>query len=100
METVYELRHRPQIHFQQTLSHQHHWHLRDIHLILRFCVDESSIFNLSVFAKPELTLHVDNETTGGFHCSALKAWNDLPANLRELPTQNSFKKQLKTYLKG
>ena len=36
----------------------------------------------------------------GFHYSALKAWNDLPAKLRELPAQNSFKKQLKTYLKG
>ena len=36
----------------------------------------------------------------GFHYSALKAWNDLPAELRELPTQNSFKKQLETYLKG
>ena len=36
----------------------------------------------------------------GFHYSALKAWNNLPAELRELPTQNSFKKQLKTYLKG
>ena len=36
----------------------------------------------------------------GFHYSALKAWNDLPAELHELPTQNSFKKQLKTYLKG
>ena len=36
----------------------------------------------------------------GFHYSALKAWNDLPAELREVPTQNSFKKQLKTYLKG
>ena len=36
----------------------------------------------------------------GFHYSALKAWNDLPAKLRELPTQNSFKKQLRTYLKG
>ena len=36
----------------------------------------------------------------GFQYSALKAWNDLPAELRELPTQNSFKKQLKKYLKG
>ena len=34
------------------------------------------------------------------HYSALKACNDLPAELRELPSQNSFKKQLKTYLKG
>ena len=31
---------------------------------------------------------------------SLKAWNDLPAELRQLPTQNSLKKQLKTYLKG
>ena len=36
----------------------------------------------------------------GFHCSALKAWNDLPATLRELPTQNSFKKQLKKKFEG
>ena len=36
----------------------------------------------------------------GFHYSALKAWNDIPAELRELPTLNSFKQQLKTYLKG
>ena len=27
-----------------------------------------------------------------FHLSALKAWNDTTAELRELPTQNSFKK--------
>ena len=32
----------------------------------------------------------------GFHYSDLKAWDDLPAKLRELPTQNSFRKQLKT----
>ena len=36
----------------------------------------------------------------GFHYIALKAWNYLPAELRGLPTQNSFKKQLKTYFKG
>ena len=36
----------------------------------------------------------------GFNYSALKAWNDLPDELRELSTQSSFKKQLKTYLKG
>ena len=35
-----------------------------------------------------------------FHYSALNAWNDLPTELRELPIQNSFKKQLKTYLRG
>ena len=36
----------------------------------------------------------------GFHYSALKACNDTPAELRELQTLNSIKKQLKTYLKG
>ena len=33
----------------------------------------------------------------GFHYSALKAWNDIPINIRELPTLNRFKKQLKNY---
>ena len=32
-----------------------------------------------------------------FHYSALKAWNDIPINIRELPTLNRFKKQLKCY---
>ena len=27
----------------------------------------------------------------GFHYSTLKAWNNMPAVLRELPTSNSFK---------
>ena len=34
----------------------------------------------------------------GFHYSALKAWNDVPAELRELRTLFGFKMQLKTYL--
>ena len=33
----------------------------------------------------------------GFHYSALKAWNDIPINIRELPTLSRFKKQLKSY---
>ena len=33
----------------------------------------------------------------GFHYSALKAWNDIPINIRELPTLNRVKKQLKSY---
>ena len=33
----------------------------------------------------------------GFHYSALKAWNDIPINIRELPTLNRFKQQLKRY---
>ena len=36
----------------------------------------------------------------GFHYSTLKALNDIFAELRELTTLNSFKEQLKTYLKG
>ena len=36
----------------------------------------------------------------GLHYLALNAWKDLPAELRKLPSENSFKKQLKTYLKG
>ena len=33
----------------------------------------------------------------GFQYSALKAWNDIPINVRELPTLGKFKKQLKSY---
>ena len=33
----------------------------------------------------------------GFHYSALKAWNEIPINIRELPTLSKFKKQLKSY---
>ena len=36
----------------------------------------------------------------GFQYSAQKAWNDIPAEIFDLPTLNSFKKQLKTLLKG
>ena len=36
----------------------------------------------------------------GFTTQLLMAWNDISAELRELPTINSFKKQFKTYLKG
>ena len=35
----------------------------------------------------------------GFHYSALKCWNDTPAEIRQLPTLDRFKKQLKTHLK-
>ena len=36
----------------------------------------------------------------GFHYSALKTWNDIPINIRELPTLNGFKNQLKVYFKS
>ena len=39
-------------------------------------------------------------TKKGFHYSALKAWNDIPINIRELPTISGFKKQLKDYFKS
>ena len=36
----------------------------------------------------------------GFHYSALKTWNDIPINIRELPTLIGFKNQLKVYFKS
>ena len=35
-----------------------------------------------------------------FHYAALKAWNEIPLAIRESPTLNRFKKQLKTHLKS
>ena len=34
----------------------------------------------------------------GFSYTALKAWNDIPVNIRELPTLCQYKKQLKSHL--
>ena len=34
-------------------------------------------------------------TKKGFYYSALKAWNDIPANIREIQTLRRFKKELK-----
>ena len=39
-------------------------------------------------------------TKKGFSYSALKVWNEIPINIRELPTLCQFKKKLKTYLKS
>ena len=36
----------------------------------------------------------------GFHYAALKSWNDIPVEIRELPTLDRFKKQLKTHLRS
>ena len=63
---------------RSSVSKYNTWHCRDLQ-IPRYRIE---------FAKK------------GFHYSALKAWNDIPVELRELPTLNSFRKQLKTYLKG
>ena len=35
-----------------------------------------------------------------FHYLALNDWNDTPINLRELPSPNTFKRQLEKYLKS
>ena len=35
-----------------------------------------------------------------FHYASLKAWNDMPARIRELPILNRFKHQIKTHLRG
>ena len=36
----------------------------------------------------------------GFHYAALTLWNETPAEIRELPTLDRFKKQLQTHLKN
>ena len=36
----------------------------------------------------------------GFHYSALRAWNDIPINIREVPTLQGFKKMLKEHHKS
>ena len=36
----------------------------------------------------------------GFLYAALASWNDTPAEIRELPTLDHFKKQLKAHLKS
>ena len=36
----------------------------------------------------------------GFYYSAIKAWNDIPANIREILTLGRFKKGLKAHLKS
>ena len=36
----------------------------------------------------------------GFHYSALKTWNNIPINIRELLTLNRLKNQLKSYAKS
>ena len=36
----------------------------------------------------------------GFHYPALKDWNNMPMYIRELPTINTFKRQLKLYIKS
>jgi hypothetical protein len=36
----------------------------------------------------------------GYYYSAVKVWNDIPVNIRELPTISRFKKELKEYLKS
>ena len=36
----------------------------------------------------------------GFHYSAVRAWNDIPINIREVPTLHGFKKMLKEHHKS
>ena len=35
-----------------------------------------------------------------FHYSGLKAWNEIPTTIRELPTLQQFKKHLKIHLRS
>ena len=49
-------------------------------------------------------LHIPKHRTEhyikSFHYSALKDWNNTPFDIRELPTINTFKRQLKVYMKS
>ena len=44
---------------------------------------------------PKLNLEL---TKKGFHYSGIKAWNDIPVNIRELPSLRLFKTHLKRHL--
>ena len=44
---------------------------------------------------PKLNLE---STKKGFHYSGIKAWNDIPVNIRELPSLRLFKTHLKRHL--
>ena len=44
---------------------------------------------------PKLNLEL---TKKGFHYSGIKAWNDIPVNIRELPSLRLFKTRLKMHL--
>ena len=47
------------------------------------------------FHIPKLNLEL---TKKGFHYSGIKAWNDIPVNIRELPSLRLFKTHLKRHL--
>ena len=52
-------------------------------------------------AKISTSLSIGLSTTKkSFHYSALKDWNNTPFDIRELPTINTFKRQLKVYMKS
>ena len=44
-------------------------------------------------------LHTEHAKKG-FHFTALKAWNDIPPDIRDIKTIGRFKKELKAYLKS
>ena len=44
-------------------------------------------------------LELEN-TKKGFHFSGLKAWNEIPIELREIPSLYQFKRKLKAHLKS
>ena len=50
--------------------------------------------------KSPISKHRTERYEKSFHYSALKEWNNTPRDTRELPTTNTFKRQLKLYMKS
>ena len=48
----------------------------------------------------QIPKHMTERYTKNFHYSALKEWNNTPRDISELPTINTFKRQLKLYMKS
>ena len=46
------------------------------------------------------SLNIGLSTIKSFHYSALKDWNNTPNDIRELLTINTFKRQLKLFMKS
>ena len=48
----------------------------------------------------QIPKHGIGRYTKSVHYSALEDWNNMPKDIRELPTANAFKRQLKLYMKS
>ena len=65
------------------------------------CSLDKSHMSLASHKFPAVALeHRTERYKKSFHYSALKEWNNTPRDIRELPTINTFKRQLKVYMKS